>query len=198
MSESDAFDVFGTPSGPILEGGAVVLRPLGVRELTALHNAFIDADVRRYLWDDAIVDVAQVREILELNERKAANGELGLFGIYPLGSEELVGFTGFWEFFEPPVLELLFGLLPDHWGRGWAFQAANLAIAHARADHGAVRIRASTDAPNSRSISLLERLGFTLDEERQAETERASPGTRTRHFILSGSAESAAPDTPDG
>lgn len=186
MSDSKVTDGSSISRWPVITGDALVLKPLGTVDLTALHSVFTDPDVRRYLWDDAIVDIEQVGEILDGNERRMAGGELGLFGVYSQGSDELVGFTGFWEFFEPPVLELLFGLLPAHWGKRWAYEAAQLAIRHAQDVHAVQIIRASTDAPNVRSIALLERLGFVADERRQSETDGATPGTSTRHFVLSG------------
>ena len=67
------------------------------------------------------------------------------------------------EFFDPPELQLLYGLLPAVWGRGLATEAAAAACEFAFDRLGWPAIRAATDTPNIASRAVLGRLGFSLD-----------------------------------
>ena len=64
------------------------------------------------------------------------------------------------SFFEPPELQLLYGLLPSVWSRGYATEAARAVMRHALDDLGFDEIRAATDVPNHASVRVLERLGL--------------------------------------
>ena len=47
-----------------------------------------------------------------------------------------------------------------HWGQGHATKAGRAILEHVARDYGVLRFLASVEAPNQRSIRLLERLGF--------------------------------------
>ena len=53
---------------------------------------------------------------------------------------------------QPPQLELLYGIAPEHWNKGLATEAANAIIRHGFDTLGFERIEASTDAPNAASV----------------------------------------------
>jgi ribosomal-protein-alanine N-acetyltransferase len=75
-------------------------------------------------------------------------------------SPAIVGFCGFWHFHEPPRLELLYGIAPDHWNNGLATEAAIAMICHGFEVLGFARIEASTDAANTASVRVMERAGL--------------------------------------
>ncbi|MDZ4812016.1 MAG: GNAT family N-acetyltransferase [Pseudomonadota bacterium] len=56
-----------------------------------------------------------------------------------------------------------FALLPRFWSRGYALEAAQAVIAHARQHLGLQRILATTALDNSDSIRLLERIDFRAE-----------------------------------
>jgi ribosomal-protein-alanine N-acetyltransferase len=72
----------------------------------------------------------------------------------------LIGFCGFWHFHEPPELELLYGIAPDHWHKGLATEAANAMIRYGFDVLRFERIVASTDAANTASVRVMERAGL--------------------------------------
>ncbi|HUP22314.1 MAG TPA: GNAT family N-acetyltransferase [Thermoanaerobaculia bacterium] len=59
--------------------------------------------------------------------------------------------------------DLGFALLPRHWGRGFALEAAQAVLEHARATLGLRRLVAITLPGNQGSKRLLERIGFRLE-----------------------------------
>lgn len=58
--------------------------------------------------------------------------------------------------------DLGFAFLPEHWGKGYALEAARAALEEG-ARHGVGRVLAIVSPANPRSIALLEKLGFGLE-----------------------------------
>lgn len=138
----------------------LIMLPITDGDAESLLGVFQDPAVRRYLLDDATVSLDWVKhEIASSKERFASTGA-GLWAIRLTGTMSIVGFVGFREFFEPPRLQLLYGLLPDYWGRGLACEAAKRVCDHAFEVLGFSRIEAAMDEENSRSIAVAERLGL--------------------------------------
>lgn len=145
-----------------LHGPRVALRPLGTDDLDAVHALWTDADVRRHLWDDVVISVAQAREVLEAAEQHFATRRYGLWGVFVREAEALAGFAGCrpWGTGEP---ELLYGLAPSWWGRGLATEACHVVLGHVFETLGHPLVFAATDPPNLASIRVMERLGMTFD-----------------------------------
>jgi RimJ/RimL family protein N-acetyltransferase len=81
------------------------------------------------------------------------------------GDERLIGFSGYRSFFDPPELQLLYGLDPRSWGQGIATEAARAVLRHGIDCLGLEEVRAATDRPNHASIAVLARLGMRLERE---------------------------------
>lgn len=138
----------------------LTLRPLRIADLEDLHALWTDERVRKYIWDGKAIPIEQTREIIEKSEKLFDESGLGLWAIREHGRDELVGFTGYWHFRDPPELELLFGLAPEHWGREYAKEAARSMIEYGFEVLGFEKIVASTDAPNKASVRVLDKLGM--------------------------------------
>lgn len=104
------------------------LAPFAPEDTDELLALFRDPDVRRYLLDDQLVPRAWVeQEIAASAERFASGVAAGLWAVRTPDEPRIVGFVGYREFFDPPQLQLLYGLHPDCWGRGLATEVAALA-----------------------------------------------------------------------
>jgi len=75
-------------------------------------------------------------------------GRLRSFGVAPHRSAE-VG--------------LFWALFPDHWGRGYATEAARAMVSYGFDELDLGRIVATTENDNLRSIAVMKRLGMTLE-----------------------------------
>jgi ribosomal-protein-alanine N-acetyltransferase len=75
----------------------------------------------------------------------------------------LIGFCAFRPFFEPPELQLLYGLLAAYWSKGLSSEAARTIIAFVFEELGFDRIIASADAPNAASLRVIEKAGMVFD-----------------------------------
>jgi [ribosomal protein S5]-alanine N-acetyltransferase len=141
------------------------LRPWTPSDTPALHRIWTDPDVRRFLWDDEIIDHRRADATVRLGLDAAAEPGLGFWMIEPPGVNAAVGFVGLWRRDEPGMAdpELLYGLLPAWWGRGLATEAARLVLAQAFDAGRFARIIAATDPPNSASTRVMERLGMRFE-----------------------------------
>lgn len=137
------------------------LRAIRRDDVEELHRLFTDPDVRRYLLDDEVVGVDWVEAEVDRSDALFRRIGSGLFAIRRRGESQIIGFAGFRPFFEPPELQLLYGLMPAWWGRGLATEAAGAVIDHAFEELDFDRVVAAADAPNVPSIRVLERLGMT-------------------------------------
>lgn len=136
------------------------LAPIGKSDSASLLRVFRDADVRRYLLDGKLVSADWVTAEIRASEQRFGSGGGGLWAVRRRAEPLVIGFVGFREFFEPPELQLLYGLLPAHWGRGLATEAATAACRFAFETLGWTEVRAAIDVPNTASGAVLERLGF--------------------------------------
>ncbi|HWL38473.1 MAG TPA: GNAT family N-acetyltransferase [Frankiaceae bacterium] len=97
--------------------------------------------------------------------RPVASGPEGAEGTFlVVVSGEVVGDCGWYG---PPgadgEVEIGYGLAAPYRGRGLGVEAVRLLVAWVTAQEGVRRVVAETDATNTPSRRLLERLGFTLD-----------------------------------
>lgn len=137
-----------------------VLRPVAPDDLDALHALFVDPEVRRFLWDDEVVARAVTEDVIARSQSQFRDQGHGLWLARLAQTSDPAGFAGFWYFHEPPQLELLYGLAPTQWGRGLATEIAAALLRHGFGKLGFARIVGSTDAPNTASCRVMERLGM--------------------------------------
>jgi ribosomal-protein-alanine N-acetyltransferase len=157
----------------------LALTPFADDHVDALLDLFRDPHVRRYLLDDAIVSRAWVADEVQASRHRFATGSLGLYAASRLDAPpSLVGFAGFRPFYDPPVLQLVYGVAPAYVGRGLAREMAQAVIDLAFTVHGFAEVRASTDAPNHASARVLAHLGMKL-----VATEPGEPWPQL-HFVL--------------
>jgi [ribosomal protein S5]-alanine N-acetyltransferase len=144
-----------------VSSGALQLAPLEPEDVEALHALWTAPRVRRFLWDDEVIPLDRTAEVVRTSGRLFAEQGFGLWAAREPGGR-LVGFAGFWHFREPPELELLYGVLDEAWGRGYATEAARAIVAYGHDVLQMPVIRASTDGGNTASVRVLARLGFEL------------------------------------
>jgi [ribosomal protein S5]-alanine N-acetyltransferase len=136
------------------------LRPIVVDDIDDLHALWTHRDVRRYLWDDIVIDHERVAT--EIN-RSLASFYIYKFGIWALslrGEKLIVGFAGLRRFHNPPQTELLYGLHPDHWHKGLATEAARAVLRYGFEVLEIEKIFAGSDPPNAASQRVIRRLGM--------------------------------------
>ena len=115
--------------------------------------------MRRYLWDDKVISVDEVRSQIERSQR---NFDEYAFGVWVVVLEEPIGFAALGQIEGSKDVEVLYGLLPTYWGRGLATEAARAVMEYGFASCGLGRIYAGADPPNKASFAVMKRLGMTF------------------------------------
>ena len=137
--------------------------------LYAALNA--DPEVVRYLGgvpltrehSDSIAEWAQERYAEEgigllAVERREDGAFLGMCGLHHQSSY-------------PDDVEVAWRLAHEHWGHGYATEAATGWLDHAFGPLDLPRVISITDPPNVRSLAVMRRLGMVFDHEAEVEDE---------------------------
>jgi len=139
------------------------LRPYRESDLDALHALWIDPQVRRYLWDDRIIERPLAAEVMRASIASTAAEGFGHWAVCPAGADRLIGFCGFRRLDDGPEVELLYGLEPAHWRRGLATEAARSMLRFGFEELGFARVFAVTDMPNTASVAVMQRLRMSFE-----------------------------------
>lgn len=144
-----------------LQTDRLTLTPVAEADLSELHALFTDADVRRYLLDETVVEWEWTVDVVDTSTVMFYDLGYGLWAVRERDRRPIIGFGGYWRFEHlPHPLQLIYGLLPAWWGRGLATEAARVMLHYGFDSVGFTEIIAATDAPNRASVRVMERLGM--------------------------------------
>jgi RimJ/RimL family protein N-acetyltransferase len=172
----------------IFQTSRLTLRPVSGSDLSDLWRMWTDPEVRRFLWDDRVISREEAATTIADCEALSAGG-LGLWVLHTrdaIDSTPAIGCAGLFPVttaatYEPRVaglVEPLVALRPEHWGRGYAAEALQALIEHARSTLGLTQLAAVSDVPNVRSDRMLRRAGFNELSETDG------PRYRLRTYLL--------------
>jgi RimJ/RimL family protein N-acetyltransferase len=157
----------------VIETERLVLRVPRSEDAPSLLEAFADPEAMRYIGDGSTTDLAGAEEAVgRWLERWDAWG-IGMFVVERVEDARVLGRAGFlrwdpetWEIGGRET-ELGWGLAREHWGHGYATEAATAWLDHGFGRLAFERIISITDHDNLRSLSVMRRLGMTFDHEAQ-------------------------------
>ena len=146
----------------------LLLRPLVDADVEALHEFWNDPAVRRYLWDNKPISTEQVRSVVADSQHNFETLGAGYFAVEAASEPgRLIGFCGYRRFEHGSQPELLYGLLPEFWGKGFVTEAARAVLGLGFEHTSIERVVASTDTPNQRAVQVMQRLGMCFQERRE-------------------------------
>jgi [ribosomal protein S5]-alanine N-acetyltransferase len=146
-----------------IETARLRLRPVTKADVDELHALWSSPKVRKYLWDDEVIAHQRTASTVDESLRLFAACGYGLWGARLHEREELVGFGGFWYFHNPPKLELLYGIAPEHWNGGLATEIAQALVRYGFEELDFSEVWTSTNAPNAASVKVLEKAGLRFE-----------------------------------
>ena len=144
----------------VLTTERLVLRPATAGDHAVLLAHWTLPDVRRFLFDDALMSAAELAETIGDSVRDFAAGGYGIWLIHEHGQAELAGTAGLRPL-DDVGLEIFYSLAPGSWGRGYATEAARAVLDHALGPLGLPEILAEVDEGNAASVAVVTRLGMT-------------------------------------
>lgn len=116
-------------------------------------------DVRRFLFDGAVLSVQEIRAVIAESEQSFARSGYGFWVIEEAGSAVLAGTAGLRQL-DDLGPEIVYSLAPSVWGKGYATEAAGAVIAYALGPLGLPAVLAEVDDGNQASIAVVTRLGM--------------------------------------
>jgi [ribosomal protein S5]-alanine N-acetyltransferase len=137
----------------------LLLRPVTELDLTALVKHWTAPDVRRFLFDGAVLSVQEIRAVIAESEQSFARSGYGFWVIEEAGSAVLAGTAGLRQL-DDLGPEIVYSLAPSAWGKGYATEAAQAVVSYALGPLGLPAVLAEVDDGNQASIGVVTRLGM--------------------------------------
>ena len=145
---------------------------LTIRELDAATDAAFVLELLnspkfiKYIGDRGVQTVAEAVDFIENRYRQSYRDHgYGLYAIERKGDQTPVGLCGFVRRNTLPGPDIGFAFLPDHEGKGYGFESAHAMMKYGLEILGFTTILAITSLDNDASGRLLEKLGFTFDQQ---------------------------------
>ncbi len=123
-----------------------------------MHGIYSDPAVMRWVGDGAVgardETEAMLREYIDHQRRYG----FSCWAVVERNTGAVIGDAGLYT--RPEGVELGYTLAQTHWGHGYGTEAAALSVEAAFGNLGLDELLALVRPENSRSVSVLERLGF--------------------------------------
>ncbi len=144
-----------------------------------------DPDVMRYF--PAPMTREQSDAFAERIRAQIAGRGWGLWAVEVAGGAPFIGFVGLgkpsWEAHFTPAVEIGWRLAREHWGRGYATEAAQAAAGFAFETVGLDEIVSFTSTINVPSRRVMERIGMTHDPAEDFDHPLVAEGPLRRHVL---------------
>lgn len=148
----------------VLETDRLILRRLSTDDAEFVLDLLNQPSFLRFIGDRGVRTVEDARRFIR-NGPMASYERFG-FGLYLVAlkdSAEPIGICGLLNRDGLEDVDIGFGLLPQFWSRGYAFEAASAVMDYGQTTFGVDRIVAIASPDNDRSFKLLERLGLRFE-----------------------------------
>ncbi|HEV3142621.1 MAG TPA: GNAT family N-acetyltransferase [Gemmataceae bacterium] len=150
---------------PILETERLYLRGFTAGDLDLLHRLYSNAEVMSFISVDGR---PYTRERTE--ERLAAaiyrwtQHGIPMWAVFRKADQEFVGRCGFQIYEATKEIELAYTLLPQAWGNGYATEASLACLDHVFTVLNWDRVVSRTRPTNTRSLHVMEKVGFQIEK----------------------------------
>src|SRR2546423_6394653 len=142
-----------------LETTRLKLRTCRMGDLDAVHQLWTNDHVRHFLFDNRSITLDEARSFIEDSLAIFEQRGYGLWLVLTRDHEQFIGFAGFLSSAENAP-NLIYGVHPDHCGKGYATEAASAVLSYALTRLRLPKITADVDEPNRLSVRVLEKLGL--------------------------------------
>lgn len=136
----------------------------------------------------ALLTPDQTKAFIDRIESGFDQDGFGLWALQRLDNSEFIGYTGLvsptFEAHFTPAVEVGWRLAKDHWGLGFATEAARSAIGFGFETAHLDEIVSFTVPANKRSTAVMERIGMTHDPADDFDHPRLPEGSAHRRHVL--------------
>jgi len=152
-----------SPDWPV-ETARLILRPFVAEDFEAVHAMRSDPEVARYLYQEPLSEEETRDRLARSIASWSSEGDWLSAAIVERASGATVGDVAFhWVSERDRTAEIGFILDPRHQGKGYATEAARAMLDWAFGTAGLHRVIGRTEARNTASSRVLEKLGMRLE-----------------------------------
>jgi RimJ/RimL family protein N-acetyltransferase len=155
----------------MIETERLLLRMPRAEDARGLLDAFADPEAMRYIGDGSTADLVGVGEAVERWLERWDAWDIGMFVVVRTEDARVLGRAGFlrwdpetWEIGGSET-ELGWGLAREHWGHGYATEAALALRDWALGERGLIRLISLIQHENLRSVRVAEKLGERYERD---------------------------------
>jgi RimJ/RimL family protein N-acetyltransferase len=155
----------------MIETERLLLRMPRAEDAPGLLEAFADPEAMRFIGDGSTADLAGAEEAVERWLKRWDAWGIGMFVVERTEDARVLGRAGFlrwdsetWEIGGPET-ELGWGLAREHWGHGYASEAALALRDWALDERGLTRLISLIQHGNVRSFRVAEKLGERYERD---------------------------------
>jgi [ribosomal protein S5]-alanine N-acetyltransferase len=138
----------------------LLLRPATLEDLEAWHAISRDAEEAWFGAPSSTLDDARANLGKQMRHQEAHG--FGLWAVELDAARQVIGVTGLTHLADGPEIEVGYRFLRDHWGKGYATEAAHASIQFGLGELRLERIVAVTLPTNRASRHVMEKCGMTF------------------------------------
>jgi RimJ/RimL family protein N-acetyltransferase len=169
-----------------LETDRLILR--GWREADVQPFAAMNADSDVMQHFPSRLSLEQTQQLVEKIVAQFATGNFGLWAVELKSSQEFIGFVGLavpsFEAHFTPCVEVGWRLAKEHWGNGYAPEAALEVMRDGFVRIGLNEIVSMTATTNKKSMRVMEKIGMVRDPADDFEHPKLPDGHILRPHVL--------------
>lgn len=158
-------------TSPLIETERLVLRLPRSEDAPDLAVAYSDPEAVRYLGDGTTATLAEVEDVIPRWLDRWEQWGVGFFALERRGDGRVLGRSGFlrwdpetWQV-DGPETEVGWMLGREHWGKGYATEAALALRDWALRERGLTRLISLIQHGNLRSVRVAEKLGESYERD---------------------------------
>lgn len=147
----------------ITETSRLIIRELNSDDADFVLEIVSSPGWLQYIGDRGVKDLEGAGRYIQKNRNNYQVQGFGLFALELKGSKKVAGMCGLLKRDYLPAPDIGYALLPQFGGRGLALEAGKAVMEFAQQQLNLDTILAIVTPQNSRSIGLLEKLGFVFE-----------------------------------
>ena len=146
---------------PLLETERLLLREIAMDDAEAIFSCFSNENVTRYYGQETLVNMEQAETFVKFFAQSYVEKKGIRWGIEIKGSKGIIGTIGF-NAWSPKHrrAEIGYEIHPEHWRKGYTFEALSKVIQHGFEELDLTRLGAVVFIDNEASHYLLSKAGF--------------------------------------
>ena len=142
------------------------LIPFKYEDFELFHTLNTDPFIRKFMWDNEIIDMDTAKEIMITNKNHFEKHRFGIWKIFLKETDELIGYTGLWYFFDEAQPQLIYALIKRFTKQGYAVECSMAIIQYSSESLNFNHLIAATDEDHVESQKVAKRLGMKFHEKR--------------------------------